>query len=52
MRSSLGPVFSNIIIAEDENLIVKNLIKKPFEKLYKKFVDNTLAVINKTCISS
>ena len=43
--SPLGPVLANIIMAEFESTIVKELVDKSLVKLYMRYVDNTLLLV-------
>ena len=51
MGSPLGPVLANIIMAEFESTIVKELVDKSLVKLYMRYVDNTLLLVNDTDIN-
>ena len=45
MGSPLGPALANIIMAEFESTIVKELVDKSLVKLYMRYVDNTLLLV-------
>ena len=51
MGSPLGPVLANIIMAEFESTTVKELVDKSLVKLYMRYVDNTLLLVNDTDIN-
>ena len=52
MGSALGPVLANIILTEFEKTIVSNLIKSGTIKFYRRYVDDTLALIKPSDIST
>ena len=45
MGSSLGPVLANIILTEFEKEVVSELIKSGIIKFYRRYVDDTLALV-------
>ena len=51
MGLPLGPVLANIIMTELESTIVKELVDKSLVKLYMRYVDNTLLLVNDTDIN-
>ena len=50
MGSSLGPVLTNVILTEFENVIVKPLIETSVLKFYCRYLDDTLIMIKKAKI--
>ena len=46
MGSALGPVLANIILSEFEKLIVSDLIKSGVIRFYRRYVDDSLVLIN------
>ena len=49
---SIGPVLANIILTEFERVIVSELISDGVIKFYKRYVDETLALIKPSDISA
>ena len=51
MRTSLGSVMANIILAELESEVIKFLISNDAIKFYFWYVDDTVLVVKPQCIS-
>ena len=48
----LGPVLANIILTEFEKLIVSDLVDSGLIKFYRRYVDDTLILVNLNLIIS